>query len=85
MMKNFKIAIVIVLVSSFSLTAQNKDTQTADKLFSRFEYVDAIKEYTKLIEKGKADAYVYGQLAEANYNIFNTQEAEKWYAKVIEN
>ena len=84
MMKNFKIAIVIVLVSSFSLTAQNKDTQTADKLFSRFEYVDAIKEYTKLIEKGKADAYVYGQLAEANYNIFNTQEAEKWYAKVLE-
>lgn len=84
MMKNFKIAIVIVLVSSFGLTAQNKDTQTADKLFSRFEYVDAIKEYTKLIEKGKADAYVYGQLAEANYNIFNTDEAERWYAKVLE-
>ena len=33
---------------------------------------------------GKADTYVYSQLAESYYNVFNTVEAEKWYAKALE-
>ncbi|MFD2543198.1 OmpA family protein [Lacinutrix gracilariae] len=83
-MKNFKLYITILLLSSFSLTAQNKDTNTADKYFSRFNFNKAIESYEKLVEKGKADAYVYTRLAEANYNIFNTVDAEKWYAKALE-
>lgn len=66
-----------------SATAQNKDTETADKLFSRFEYVDAAKEYLKVAEKSK-DPYVYKQLAESYYNVFNAKEAVKWYAKATE-
>jgi len=38
----------------------------------------------KLIENGKGSPYVYSQLAEAYYNVFNTQEAERWYAKALE-
>ena len=68
-------------MSSLSITAQNKKTAAADKHFSKFEFVDAIEDYQKLVEKGEADDYVYSQLAEANYNIFNTVEAERWYAK----
>jgi len=83
-MKNFKLYITILLLSSFSLTAQNKDTNTADKYFARFNFNKAIESYEKLVEKGKADAYVYTRLAEANYNIFNTVDAEKWYAKALE-
>jgi len=71
-------------MSSFCLTAQNKDTKKADKHFSRFEFVAAAESYNKLVENGKGDAYVYGQLAESYYNIFNTVEAERWYAKTIE-
>lgn len=83
-MKNFKTLLFITLMSSFCLTAQNKDTKKADKQFSRFEFVDAAKSYNKLVEQGKADTYVYGQLAESYYNIFNTVEAERWYAKALE-
>ncbi|MFD2822782.1 OmpA family protein [Lacinutrix iliipiscaria] len=83
-MKNLKIFLTLLLLSSFSLTAQNKDTRTADKYFDRLEYIDAIDAYTKLIEKGKADEYVYSQLAEANRMIFSTVEAERWYSKVLE-
>lgn len=79
-----KIIILLVLVSSYSLTAQNKDTKKADKLFAEFEFVKAIDAYNKLVEDGKADGYVYSQLADANYNIFNTAEAERWYAKALE-
>lgn len=82
-MKNLYISLSFVALS-FSLSAQNKDTKAADKLFARFEYVDAAKAYQKLVENGKGDAYVYKQLADANYNMFNSTEAVKWYAKATE-
>lgn len=71
-------------MSSFCLIAQNDDTKKADKHFSRFEFVKASEDYNKLVEDGKGDAYVYAQLAESYYNIFNTVEAERWYAKTLE-
>jgi outer membrane protein OmpA-like peptidoglycan-associated protein/tetratricopeptide (TPR) repeat protein len=82
-MKNLYIVLSFVAIS-FTVSAQNKDTTTADKLFNRYEYVDAAKEYLKLVEKGKADGYVYKQLADTYFNMFNTGEAVKWYAKATE-
>ena len=82
-MKNLYIALSFVVIS-ITVSAQNKNTKIADKLFARFEYVDAVKEYQKLIENGKADPYVYKQLADANYNMFNSAEAIKWYKKAAE-
>lgn len=82
-MKNLYITLSFV-IASMTLSAQNKDTEKADKLFNRFEYVDASNEYLKLIEKGKADNYVYKQLADSYYNVFNTKEAIKWYAKATQ-
>jgi len=82
-MKNLYIALFFVAISS-SLVAQNKDTKNADKLFSRYEFVSAAKEYQKLVDNGKADGYVYKQLADTYYNMFNTAEAATWYAKAIE-
>ncbi len=82
-MKNLYIALSFV-VSTLTITAQNKDTKAADKLYARYEYVDAAKAYLKLVENDKADPYVYKQLADANYNMFNSAEAVKWYAKATE-
>jgi outer membrane protein OmpA-like peptidoglycan-associated protein/tetratricopeptide (TPR) repeat protein len=82
-MKNLYIVLSFVAIS-FTVSAQNKNTAAADKLFSRFEYVDAAKEYLRLVENDKGDAYVYKQLAESYYNVFNTTEAAKWYAKATE-
>jgi outer membrane protein OmpA-like peptidoglycan-associated protein/tetratricopeptide (TPR) repeat protein len=82
-MKNLYIVLSFVAIS-FTVSAQNKDTKTADKLFARFEYVDAAKEYLKLVENDKADPYVYKQLAESYFNVFDTTNAAKWYAKATE-
>lgn len=79
-MKNLYIALFFVAISS-SICAQNKDTKTADKFFNRYEYVSAVKEYQKLVDNGKADGYVYKQLADAYFNMFNTTEAVTWYSK----
>ena len=83
-MKKLQLFIFAVLLSSASVTAQSNATQKADKLFAKFEFVDAIAAYNKLVDKGEGSTYVYSRLAEANYNIFSTIEAEKWYAKAIE-
>ena len=77
--------LTLLIITSFSLTpilAQNNSTKKADKLFERLEYVKAAQEYLKLAEKSP-DNYVIGRLADAYYNIFNTKDAEKWYAKII--
>ena len=83
-MKRLYILLSCVLVSTTTLTAQNKKTESADKLFQKFEYVDAAKEYLKLVDKGQQDPYVYKQLADAYYNMYNPEEAAKWYGKVVE-
>lgn len=82
-MKKLYITLNFVLASTL-LCAQSNDTKTADKLFDRYEYVDAAKEYLKLADNGKSDLYVESQLAESYYNIFNSKEAVKWYSKVAD-
>ena len=82
-MKKIYTIISFILVSSL-LTAQNKDTQSADKLFKKVEFIAASEAYLKLVEAKKANVYVYEQLANCYYNIYNTVEAAKWYAKTLE-
>jgi len=83
-MKHIISILSIALLTSFHLVAQSNATKKADKHFNKFEFVDATEAYLKVVNKGKADAYVYGQLAESYYNVFNTVEAEKWFAKASE-
>ena len=75
---------IITLLSSAILTAQSNETKRADKHFNKYEFVEAATDYLKLVTDGKADTYVYSQLAESYFNVFNTVEAEKWYAKALE-
>lgn len=82
-MKNLYIAFSFVIASS-SVYAQSAATKKADKLYSRYEYVTAAEEYLKLVDNGKADNYVYKRLADTYFNMFNTVEAARWYAKATE-
>mgnify|MGYP006209847755 CR=1 FL=1 len=82
-MKKLYITLSFVIASGL-LSAQNAKTKDADKLYERFEYIDAANAYLKLTEKGYEDTYVQKQLADSYYNVFNTTEAIKWYAKLVE-
>jgi outer membrane protein OmpA-like peptidoglycan-associated protein len=84
-MKNILKTIFILAISIQLVNAQNDDTKKADQHFNRLEFVDAIKDYEKLVSKNKADAYVYKQLAIANSNISNTSQAEMYYDMYFEN
>jgi tetratricopeptide (TPR) repeat protein len=81
-MKTSTITLILILVST-QLTAQNTQTKPADKLVERYEYVQAVQEYLKLVDKGKSDSYVQKQLGDCYYNIYNPTEAIKWYQQAI--
>jgi outer membrane protein OmpA-like peptidoglycan-associated protein len=70
-------------LASITLWSQNSDTKKADKYFERFAYVDAIKTYEKLIQKGKANAYVYKQLAIANMKTSNFEASEQLFKRYL--
>ncbi len=82
-MKKIYIALSFVIASAnTNLNAQNKATVKADKLFNQFEYVKAAEQYLKLTASNiKVDPYVYKQLGDTYYNMFNSVEAVKWYEK----
>lgn len=82
-MKKLFITTILTLAAVSGYT-QNKHTEKADNLFESYQYVAAIEDYLKLANSSKADAYVYKKLADSYYNIYNMDEAAKWYAKAIE-
>jgi outer membrane protein OmpA-like peptidoglycan-associated protein/tetratricopeptide (TPR) repeat protein len=77
-----KVYITFSLILSLAAGyGQNSATAKADKLFESYQYVAAIEEYLKLAESKSANEYIYTQLAESYYNVFDSENASKWYAR----
>ena len=66
-----------LMLATMALSAQTKETEAADKLYARLDYIDAAKAYEKL----EPSPYIYKQIAESYYNIFDSKNAVAWYAK----
>lgn len=80
-------SIYIILSFVFASTvvfSQSKATQSADKLFLKYEYVKAAEAYLKLVDNGKKDKYIYKQLADCYYAIFKPESAVIYYGKATE-
>lgn len=75
------LSLFFIITTSFGQTIKIKE---ADLLFESYQYVDAIEAYQKIVDSKKANTHVYKQLADSYYNIFNVDEASKWYGKVVE-
>ncbi len=84
-MKKFYIYILLAVLSISYTYGQNKDTKKADQLFSRLEYKEAIDAYTGLIEKGKADTYVYEQLAKSYAILNDSKKAASFFKRAVKN
>ncbi|MCL9805801.1 OmpA family protein [Flavobacterium amniphilum] len=82
-MKKRYITMGLLLLLTVSY-GQDKSTERADKFFESYQYINAIGEYSKLAGGKGANSYVYTRLADSYYNVFNTEEAVKWYAKAVE-
>lgn len=78
-----KIYITLGLLVCLSSFAQNKDTEKADNFFNTYQYTSAIKEYEALVKDKKASVYVYKQLGDSYYHIFNMDKAAQYYAQAV--
>lgn len=70
----------------FAITAFSQDRKQlrADKDYEHFAYIDAIKLYERLAEKGHENPKLYQRLGDANYFNGQLKEANSWYRKLFE-
>ncbi len=79
-MKKLYILIISLTLGLNVAMAQSTLVKKADKYYSRLQYVKATETYEKAIANGDADDHVYQNIADAYYQIFDTKNAEKYYA-----
>lgn len=75
--------LLLLAVSTSMITAQNKNTKKADQYYDRLQYIDATQAYEKALKDGERSTYVYVQLGNSYYFINDTQKAEFYYEKAI--
>ena len=80
----FLFALVLDFLYPVQGYCQKLTTKLADKSFEEFAYIEAIGLYEFAYQKDTTDNYVVKRLAEANRNIGNTEEVERWLKKLID-
>ncbi len=81
-MKKIYILIISLTLGMNAAFAQSSLVKKADKYYQRLQYVKAAQTYEKVVANGNADEHVLKNLADAYYQIFDTKNAEKYYAEL---
>jgi outer membrane protein OmpA-like peptidoglycan-associated protein/tetratricopeptide (TPR) repeat protein len=83
-MKN-KILLYITIVSVFSLNiySQKARLAAADQKYDNYAYIDAIKTYERIAEKGYKSADMFQKLGNAYYFNAKLENAAKWYGELF--
>ncbi len=83
-MKNFILLyITIISVFSFNSYAQKAQITAADKKYNSFAYIDAIKTYERVAEKGYKSADMFQKLGNSYYFNGELDKAAKWYDELF--
>ncbi|MDQ6530170.1 OmpA family protein [Flavobacterium sp. LHD-85] len=83
-MKNYTLLFVTIIGAfSFSCYAQQSKINAADKKYDGYAYVDAIKIYEKVANKGYKSEDMFKKLGNAYYFNSDFQNAAKWYGELF--
>ena len=83
-MKNFILLyITIISVFSFNCYAQKAQIAAADKKYESFAYIDAIKTYERVAEKGYKSEDMFQKLGNSYYFNGELDKAAKWYDELF--
>lgn len=83
-MKNFILLyITIISVFSFNCYAQKAQLAAADKKYESFAYIDAIKTYERVAEKGYKSVDMFQKLGNSYYFNGELDKAAKWYDELF--
>ncbi|RYG53834.1 MAG: flagellar motor protein MotB [Chitinophagaceae bacterium] len=82
-MKLKYICMALMLTVSLSGNAQEVKIKKADKAYDKYAYIDAIKTYERVAEKGYKDAEMFKKLGNAYYFNAELEKAERWYSELF--
>lgn len=83
MKKNILLCLAIVSVFSLNIYSQKAKLANADKKYDNYSYIDAIKTYEKVAEKGYKSAPMFQKLGNAYYFNGQLDKAVKWYNELF--
>lgn len=83
MKNNILLCITIVSVFSFNIYSQKTKLAVADKKYDSYAYVDAIKTYERVAEKGYKSADMFKKLGNAYYFNSELDKAVRWYGELF--
>ncbi|MFV5700011.1 flagellar motor protein MotB [Flavobacterium sp. ZT3R17] len=83
MKKNRFIYITIIAIFSFKGYAQNSKFYVTDKINDKYAYVDVIKTYERVAEKGYKSADLFKKLGDSYYQNAELEQAAKWYCELF--
>lgn len=75
--------LIVVLVATNLVTAQDQKLAKADKLYEKFAYIDAIKTYENIAQKGHKSVDLFQKLGNAYYFNSEFEKANKWYTELF--
>jgi len=75
--------LTIISIFSFSSHAQKSKVTSADKKYDSYAYIDAIKTYERIAEKGYKSADLFKKLGNSYYFNSDLEKAAKWYGELF--
>lgn len=84
MKKNYKL-LYFAIISVFSLGGYSQEAKinAADKKYDNYAYVDAIKTYERIAEKGYKSEDLFRKLGNSYYFNSDFEKANKWYGELF--
>jgi outer membrane protein OmpA-like peptidoglycan-associated protein/tetratricopeptide (TPR) repeat protein len=75
--------IVMLSLAINSVYSQKAQVASADKNYDKYAYIDAIKTYERVAEKGYKSVEMFQKLGNAYYFNAELSKAEKWYGELF--
>lgn len=83
MKKYFTLYIALLNLFSFNSYSQQSQLKSADKKYTNLAYIDAIKTYERVVEKGYQSADMYKKIGNSYYFNGELESAAKWYTELF--
>ena len=83
-MRTLTTKLIPLFLIVFNVTANSQSRRVADKYFEKFAYLKAAKIYEAVYQKGDTTKYLLKRLGDAYYNNSQTEKAEFWYQKLVD-
>nr|WP_315197500.1 OmpA family protein [uncultured Flavobacterium sp.] len=81
-MKKITTYFIVFIISMMNIYSQKSSLAKGDKEYGQFAYVDAIKTYERIFEKGYKSADMLEKLGNSYYFKGDLQNAAKWYGEL---